>query len=366
MNRWLAPLALACCALWLALGSAMAHETTRSYVRLDRDGAAVDLRMRVAFRDIEVAVWIDEDLDGAITWAEVQRRIDAISDYLSAGFTLDAGGSCALRRTASDVSQSGGIDYLDVSFTGTCPDARQPLTARSRLFTEIDRDHRMFFSAAADGGRTTTLLTAANPSVTLNAASGGYLQALLSYFRAGMAHLVGGPDHLAFLLVLILPAVCTTGNRRAAITGVVTAITGFTIAHALTLTAVLTNLLRPPSALIEAMIAVTIIVTAIDNIRPFVPAPRAAMAAAFGIIHGCGFAAALGSLDLDGMSFLVALVGFNLGIEAAQVGLVLLVMPVLFSLGAGRRVLWLGSVATGLAGLWWLWLRVGLPLLLRL
>lgn len=366
MTRLFTSLSALLCAVMVMATVAQAHETTRSYVRLDRDGAAVDLRMRVAFRDIEVAVWIDEDLDGAITWAEVQRRISAITDYLSAGFSLEAGGACALTRVATDVSQGGGIDYLDVSFTGTCPDASQPLIARSRLFTEIDRDHRMFFSAMAEGGRTTTLLTAASPAVTLNAASGGYLRSLVSYFRNGVAHLLGGPDHLAFLLVLILPAVCTSGNRRSAVMGVVTAITGFTLAHALTLTAVMTNLLRPPPALIEAMIAVTIILTAIDNIRPFVPAPRAAMAAAFGIIHGCGFASALGSLDLDGLSFLVALVGFNLGIEAAQVGLVMMVMPALFYLRAGRAVLWLGSAATGIAGLWWLWVRVGAVVLTRL
>lgn len=364
MTRLFASLSALLCAVMLMANVAQAHETTRSYVRLDRDGAAVNLRMRVALRDIEVVVWIDEDLDGAITWAEVQRRIGTISDYMLAGFALDAGGACGLTRVATDVSQGGGIDYLDVTFAGTCPDAGQPLIVRSRLFTEIDRDHRMFFSAVVDGGTTTTLLTAASPTVTLGAGTGGYFRELVTYFLSGVTHLLGGPDHLAFLLVLILPAVCNPGQRRAAVMGVVTAITGFTIAHALTLTAVLTNLLRPPSALIEALIAVTIIVTAIDNIRPFIPAPRAAMAAAFGIIHGCGFATALGSLDLDGLSFFVALVGFNLGIEVAQVALVLLTLPVLYYFGAGRLILQLGSAAAGLAGVWWLWLRFGAALVM--
>lgn len=349
--------------LMLFTTAASAHETTRSYVRLDRAGAEVDLRIRVAFRDIEVAVWIDEDLDGAITWAEVQRRMGPISDYLLAGFTLDAGGACKLGQTTADVSNSGGIAYLDVYFRGTCPDATLPLQARSRLFTEIDPDHRMFLSAMVDGARTTTLLSAASPSVTLSGDSGNPWISLWTYFLAGIEHLLGGTDHLAFLLVLILPAVCNGLNRRDAVRGVVAAVTGFTIAHALTLTAVLTNLLRPPSGMIEALIALTIIVTAVDNVRPFIPAPRAAIAAAFGIIHGCGFATALGSLDLDGVSFAVALLGFNLGIEAAQVGLVLLTMPLLYTFGAARRTLWLGSAVAGLAGLWWLWLRAAALLL---
>ncbi len=356
MIRWLASLLLALC---LVTGLAQAHETTRSYVKLDRDGAQVNLRIRVAFRDIEVAVWIDEDLDGAITWAEVQRRLDTISDYLLAGFSLDGGGPCSLARTRADVSDGGGIAYLDVYFAGTCPDADKPLLATSRLFTEIDPDHRMFLSAQVRGATTTTLLSAASPTVTITGASGGYLASFATYFLAGIEHLLGGLDHMAFLLVLILPAICNPGKGREAFLGVLAAVTGFTIAHALTLTAVLSNLLRPPTGLIEALIALTIIITAIDNIRPFIPAPRAAMAAAFGIIHGCGFAAALGSLDLDGWGFVAALVGFNLGIEAAQVALVLVAMPLLYYFGAGRLVLRLGSALTGLAGMWWIWQRLG-------
>ena len=360
MIRWLISVLLV---LGLMSGMAQAHETTRSYVKLSQNGPQIDLRVRVAFRDIEVAVWIDENLDGALTWAEVQRRLDTISDYLVAGFALDGGGPCTLARSRADVSDGGGIAYLDVSFTGTCPDGTKPLVATSRLFTEIDPDHRMFLTAQIGGSTTTTLLSAASPTVTLTDQSGGYLASFATYFLAGIEHLLGGPDHLAFLLVLILPAICNPGMGRQAVMGVVAAVTGFTIAHALTLTAVLSNLLRPPTGLIEVLIALTILITAIDNIRPFIPAPRAAMAAAFGIIHGCGFAAALGSLDLDGWGFVAALIGFNLGIEAAQIGLVLVVMPLLYYLGAGRWVLWLGSAVAGLAGLWWIWLRLGAVLI---
>ena len=343
--------------------TAQAHETTRSYLRLDRAGPTIDLQFRVAFRDIEVAVWVDENLDGAITWAEVQARLPEITEYLQAGLTLNANGPCLLARTATDVSNSGGIAYLDLGFTGTCPDAKAPLTATSRLFTDIDPDHRMFLTAVIDGATTTTLLSRANPSITLTGSSGGLLAAFATYFKAGVEHLLGGTDHLAFLLVLMLPAVCGKGTPRQAAFGIIAAVTGFTIAHALTLTAALTNLLRPPSAMIEALIAVTIILTAIDNIRPFIPAPRPALAAAFGIVHGFGFATALGALNLDGASFFTALVGFNLGIEATQVALVLVTMPLLYALGAGRAVLWTGSALAGAAGLWWLWTRtIGLML----
>jgi len=167
-------------------------------------------------------------------------------------------------------------------------------------------------------------------------------------------HLMGGADHLVFLLALMLPAVSAAGSARRAALGVLAAVTGFTLAHALTLTAAATELLRPPAGLVEALIALSIVITAADNVRPFIPAPRAAVAALFGTIHGFGFASALGTLQLTGAGLATALVGFNLGIEAAQVAVVLVVLPALCMLGRGRPLLWGGSAAAGAAGGWWL------------
>ena len=342
----------------LSLTQAAAHETTRSYLTLARDGAALQADFRIAFRDIEVAVWMDEDLDGSITWGEAKRRLDAVSGYILAGVSADAGGPCQLARTGAAASETGGVAYLDLTFAGTCPSASAPLSLTSHLFGEIDPDHRMFVSAPSKGITTTALLSSKSPNVLLTPGAGGWLASFLHYVRAGVEHLLGGPDHLVFLLALILPAICGPLGARKAAAGVLAAVTGFTLAHALTVTAAMTEILRPPSALIEIVIAASILITAIDNVRPFLPAPRAAVAAFFGIFHGFGFASALGALQLTGGGFVAALVGFNLGIELAQVALVLLVMPVLYLIGAGRWMLWLGSAAAGFAALWWMFLRI--------
>lgn len=335
-----------------------AHETTRSYLTLARDGGSVQADLRVAFRDIEVVAWMDEDLDGRITWGEARRRLDAVDAYVGSRLSLAAGGACELERSGADASTSGGVAYLDLRYAGGCPSADAPLIARSQLFTEIDPDHRMFLQASFGGAVTSTVLSAAAPSVELSGDTGGALGSFASYFRAGVEHLMGGPDHLIFLLVLMLPAVSASGGARQAALGVLTAVTGFTLAHALTLTAATTEILRPPTDLINVLIALSIVVTAADNLRPFIPVPRAGVAAFFGLIHGFGFATALGALQLTGGALAVALVGFNLGIEAAQVGVVLVTMPALYMLGGGRWLLWLGSAASGMVGLWWLWDRL--------
>ena len=338
---------------------AQAHETTRSYVTLLREGADITAQFRIAFRDIEVAVWMDENLDGNITWAETKQRLDAISAYVLSAFSLESGGACTLKLDRPDVSAEGGIEYLDLQFKGACPDALAPLKISSRLFIEIDPDHRMFLSAKGGDATTTTLLSASSPEVIVSSETGGLRLSFFSYFKSGIEHLMGGADHLVFLFVLMLPALVSGTQGRKAALGVVAALTGFTLAHALTLTAAATNLLRPPTTTINILIAVSIVITALDNIRPFIPAPRAAVAAFFGIIHGFGFASALGVLQLTGAGLAVALVGFNLGIELAQVAVVLIALPILYLAGKGQLILRLGSFAAVCIGLYWVWQRVG-------
>lgn len=354
-----------CCVLWGA--GALAHETTRSYLTVTRDGATVDANLRIAFRDIEVAVWIDEDLDGTITWGEVLRRQDVIVAYLTARLNLTAGGDCTLALGNSGASASGGVDYLDLALTGTCPAANEPLTLASAVFLDIDPDHRMFVSAPAADGATNAVLSASDPEITLEPQSGGWANTFMRYLLAGADHLLGGADHIVFLLVLILPAMygaksaATQPGSRAgiklAIGGVLAAITGFTLAHALTLTAAATHVLRPPTGLVEIFIALSIILTSIDNIRPFIPASRTAVAAIFGLFHGFGFATALDALNLQGVDFGMALLGFNLGIEAAQIGIVMILLGPLYLLSGSRWPLLIGSSIAILAGSYWLVLR---------
>lgn len=331
-----------------------AHETTRSYVTLTRGGADIAATLRVAFRDIEVMVWMDEDLDGAVTWGEAKARLPAASSYLLSVLGVSAGGDCSLRQSGAGVSDSGGVAYLDIDFRGTCPSATAPLQVTSRLFADVDPDHRMYLAVNAGAAQSTSILSAGNPSFEATVEASNLAGIFLGYLSAGVVHLAGGFDHVVFLLMLMLPAVTVQPDKRRALMQVVTAITGFTLAHALTLTAASTNLLRPPTDLITVLVAGTIVVTAIDNIRPFLPGPRSAVAAFFGLIHGFGFATVLSGSAMTGGVFATALLGFNLGIEAAQIGVVALTLFALMALRGGKVLLWLGSAAGAAGGAYWI------------
>jgi HupE / UreJ protein len=142
-------------------------------------------------------------------------------------------------------------------------------------------------------------------------------------------------------------------------------VTAFTIAHSITLSLAAFDVVRLPSRLTESVIAASIIVAALNNVFPVVTQSRARIAFAFGLMHGFGFASVLADMGLPDGARLLSLLAFNLGIEAGQLVVVLLVMPIVYSLRKGtlyRHALmpW-GSAAICALALAWLVQRAFFP-----
>lgn len=181
--------------------------------------------------------------------------------------------------------------------------------------------------------------------VTFTQASGGPSQRYSfsgfgAAFRLGMRHIAQGTDHVLFLLTLLLPAPllalrgswsgrATVGHSVRRILEIVTA---FTFGHSLTLALSGFGLVHLPSRPVEALIAISILVSAIHAIRPLFPGREVVIAASFGLVHGLAFASALNELGVTGWYRSVSLLGFNLGIEVMQLGMVVITLPALLLL----------------------------------
>ena len=163
-------------------------------------------------------------------------------------------------------------------------------------------------------------------------------------FHLGVRHIAEGTDHLLFLLTLLLPAPllavagrwrrpATTRRSLGHVLGIVTA---FTLGHSLTLALAGFGLVRIPSKPIEVLIAGTILISAVHAIRPLFPGHEAFIAGTFGLIHGLAFASALNALGVTGWYRVVSVIGFNLGIEAMQLVVVVSTLPALLLLGRSR------------------------------
>jgi hypothetical protein len=141
-----------------------------------------------------------------------------------------------------------------------------------------------------------------------------------------------------------------------------TIVTAFTIAHSITLALAVTGTVKLPVRPIEIAIAASIAIAGAINLAPRLSGLRLPLAFGFGLVHGFGFANALREIDAAGSALLPLLAGFNVGVEIAQLGIVAVVLPLIYSMRARRwyagTVLPLGSCALGMAGIVWLLQRV--------
>jgi hypothetical protein len=143
---------------------------------------------------------------------------------------------------------------------------------------------------------------------------------------------------------------------------VVRVVTAFTVAHSITLSLATLGLVSLPSGPVEAAIAFSVLLAAINNVRPVVAEWRWLMAFAFGLLHGFGFAGVLADLGLPSDALLLALVGFNLGVEAGQLAIVAVFLPLAFMVRGtaayNRGLMSGGSVLVGLLALTWMIERI--------
>jgi len=146
-----------------------------------------------------------------------------------------------------------------------------------------------------------------------------------SFFALGIEHILTGYDHLLFLLALML--------RGGGLWSLLKIITAFTIAHSITLALAALDVVVLPGALVESVIALSIAYVALENLLPrYAVSRRWAVSFLFGLVHGFGFSSVLREIGLPKENLLLSLLNFNLGVEAGQLTVVLLVVPVLMRL----------------------------------
>jgi hypothetical protein len=195
------------------------------------------------------------------------------------------------------------------------------------------------------GRRASRVLTADSPAWQLPPGQ-GRLALARAYLGAGLAHIALGYDHLLFLLALVL----LLRRPRA----VLLAETAFTISHSLSFSATALGLVHIPASLAEALIALSLVLLALDVGRPesagMVSARQgAALALVFGLVHGLGFASGLSEVGLPDHDVAVALLGFAAGIEAGQLMFLALALAALWPLARRAPELLHGRLAPALA-----------------
>lgn len=310
----------------LVPATASAHKPSDSYLTLRPEGEQVGGHWDVALRDLDTALTLDADGDGSLRWAELRVREDEVRAYLSArlGFTRGRA-PCALRLDPLAIVQHSDGAYARFPLTATCHGAG-PLALSYQLLFDLDAQHRSVVRVGANEAEQTHVLSSGARTLALSTA--GAASAVLSMIASGVGHILTGFDHVLFLLALLLPLMLGRAlPTRQLVREIAAVVTAFTVAHSITLGLAALGLVRASAAVIEPAIAASVALAALENVFPLFGGRRFAIAFALGLLHGFGFASALGDLGLDGSALVRALLTFNLGVELGQLSLVLLCLP---------------------------------------
>jgi hypothetical protein len=337
--RWLVMLAA------LAAGSAHAHKPSDSYLSLTVADTAISGRWDIALRDLDHAIGLDADGDGRITWGEVKAQHGAIAAYALARLSVrgdDA--ACTLEAQAQAVDQHTDGAYTVLPFTVRCPQPPKQLALHYTLFADLDPQHRGLLNLQAGGFSRSAVLGPQAPRQQFDLQQSNRLGQFLAYAREGVWHIWIGYDHILFLLSLLLPAALVWQDRRwrpatalrTPFMDVVKIVTSFTVAHSITLSLATLGVVALPSRWVEAAIALSVVLAALNNVFPVFQGRRWTVAFCFGLIHGFGFASVLQDLGLPQGALLLALVGFNVGVELGQLAIVAVFLPLAFSLRRTR------------------------------
>ena len=353
--------------IFLASPQLEAHKPSDSYLKVEAGGEELTVQWDISIKDLEMVIGLDTNEDRAITWGELRAKHDEISAYALQRLTLSADGQEAtLAVRALLVNRHSDGQYAVLRIDTGLPGEVETLEIDYRLLFDLDPTHRGLLRFDSEGTTGIHILGPDTPRLVLNAASRSSWKTFLEFVVQGGWHILIGTDHILFLLCLLIPSVLLRGSRSRepvesfwpAFREVAQIVTVFTIAHSITLWLAAMEYVVLPSRWIEAIIALSIIVAAFNNLS----SRRLSgwtFAFGFGLVHGFGFANVLQDLGMGGGGIVIALFGFNVGVELVQLAMVIVYLPVAFLLRKTvfyrRWVVGAGSILIAIvAAVWFL------------
>ena len=334
---------------------ASAHSTEQPYMYLFLADGAVDGRVEFAIGDVAEVLGLD--LSGTDQEVEQTLRDNAaaLRTYAADHLHIGADGTewpvtfdqVDLFREAPGELAFAVVQYeVDASAVpATTPTDIE--VEFDPFFDEIDgRDGLLLITggyAAGEFAPNKELLvtyTDGDRDQSVDLGGQGFWGNLSSGITLGIDHIKTGPDHILFVLALLLPSVLVFRGGWQPMEGfgsslwrVLKIATFFTIAHSITFTlAGMGWLPTPPSKVVETIIALSIVAAALHNLKPVLPNREWSLSFVFGLFHGMGFASLVADLGVSRSNQLLSLLGRNIGIEIGQVVVILLLFPGLFLL----------------------------------
>jgi hydrogenase/urease accessory protein HupE len=369
-KRWALVIAAVALASLVA-ARADAHAIGLSTGEYTAKGESITAKLAFARGEVaSVLPNLDENRDGHVTAFEVESgKKDLEAKVLGRVHVTQGGVACAPVLLSAALTEQ---DGLSVDGRFDCPAKDKPFDVDVTLLDDLSNGHRHVARAigttthdevlykghssftidrSGEGGSSASTAPAAPAA---SAAPAKSRSSAWSFFKMGIEHILTGYDHLVFLFGLVL--------LRARMKELLAVVTAFTVAHSITLAIAVLGVFTPSPRFVEPAIALSIAYVGVENFFVKDGSKRWRITFPFGLIHGFGFAGALQEISLPRAQVPVALVTFNLGVEAGQLFAMSLVLPMVMLIRQkdwfeprGVRVL---SGAVALAGGVWFVMRI--------
>ena len=343
--------------LLLGAQQAFAHPVPFSYVDLRLQPTVIEGTLVAHIFDVAHDLNV-EPPEKLLDPAVVAGRAGAIIELLSPRLMLGSNGN-PLRGEWSNVEIVPERQSLRLRIRYPLASPAGTLTVATIMFP-YDPQHQTFLNVYERDALTQAILDRGRIQFDYFAGTRqGATAVVRKFLPIGIQHILIGPEHLIFLVGLMLLG----GTLRQ----LVIIVTAFTLAHAVSLSLALFNLVTPPVRIIEPAIALSIVYVGADNLLVHDGRDvRAWIAFAFGFIHGFAFANVLREMDLPARALGWALFSINLGVEIGQLLVVVAVASLLHALrsrseAVGRRLAFAGSIVVMAAGTFWFIQRVFFP-----
>jgi len=351
--------------------SASAHPAGTTGVLVTIQSDAVDVEMQIQKAGFTAA-----------TGYEVtdQASLDAVSENLMT-FILHrvsvSDGTSALEPTVTEAPELVPVNGEDaivttVRFADAGRSIEGAITLDYDFILDVVPAHQVYVALVSDWAngqvaegdpQVVGVLGGGVTEVTLDRTAQTPLHGFFSVVWLGMLHIAEGTDHLLFLatLLVVAPSLAIRAKKgwgyrwtqpiplKKTIGRAALIITSFTAGHLVTLALVSLGLISFPTKPVEILVAVSIIVAAIHAFRPLMPRGELLIAGVFGLVHGTAFATTILDLNLGFGEKIVAILGFNVGVELAQLTAAVLVLPLLILLSHARAYPGFRTVVAGIA-----------------
>ena len=331
---------------WLCLiPAARAHQPGLSTVQVNLGSNRLTAQLIFAWPELEALVPMDANHDRELSDAEFAAARSTLLKKGEPAIAFESDGRMLSLQAPVEVHRED-TNGLRFNFIFEFP-ATRVLTLNSEILAELPRTHRQIVTVLrADGtslGEAVLEFDRPSVDVPLFALTGQkQLNGVRDFLVLGVEHILTGWDHLAFLLGLLVIG----GGLRDAIK----IITSFTVAHSLTLVLATLNVINIPSSYVEPLIAASIVYVGFENVVRRNFSKRWMLTFGFGLIHGCGFASVLREMGLgaNGTSVVTPLICFNLGVEAGQLAIAAVMLPLIWKLKPRFPKRWLPVTSAGL------------------